>query len=228
MTILRRSRHTLVEEQSLAELELRRLFWLRAVVGLAWSVVAGCSGGARTSGDLAMAPPPSAVVSSPYFDRELDQPVWPETNREILHVGGSELVLIERVSPSDGGSVTITRRDGTVLGGYSFEFGGLGGTLRIVARCFTPTWVLLALRSEGRTKPYHHPPGEAGCPLSEAPLDGATDAEVDAAMAAHGVACTVSSSTEVAFAEIAIDATHVWLVSGDSATEPVRACYVRR
>jgi hypothetical protein len=203
-------------------------------------MVAGCAANATVHQPMTKTPPPPPPPPAITDDAgvfgaiEDDQGAWVEQWREALNVGGADLWLVGRHRLDEGDALTITRRDGRILGSVPFVFGGLGGTLTVTARCTTPGWVLLKLREEGTTKGYALLPGQGRCPaITSTPPAGATDeAEQTEGEQTDGEQteddpCRVPSDTDVSFLEIAFDATHVWLVTAATETEPVRACYAQ-
>jgi len=137
-------------------------------------------------------------------------PTVPPPPPPALAEGGVDLLVAHSVWPGNGEALTILQPDGTILGGYAFDFGGLGGEVSIAGECKTPMWTVLTVRAVGTTRAYWRSPGEHGCPAS-----GADDER-----------CRIGPSEETVSAQIGIDATHVWLVSSSDAsrTKPAWVC----
>ncbi len=118
----------------------------------------------------------------------------------------------------------LVRKGERVLGSYWFAYGGARSELAIADRCTTRKHALLKLRLTGLAKPSWLTPGQGSCPaMPQSP--GATEDAKLAFAEAHIDECRTAPRPDVSFAEIGIDANHVWLVSKESRTEPTRACY---
>lgn len=166
------------------------------------------------------APPVASHDRDPWFGGSTEDEPWTETHRETLRVGGTDYVLSMRAWEGEGEALVVVGPDGSARGAYRFAFGGNGGTLSIAERCVTPDWVVLELRAEGEARGFRLDPGQGDCPQS---IDAARQQAIDDGT--EDDPCEVPPSCEVSFAEIGIDATHVWLVSAASSDAPERACY---
>jgi hypothetical protein len=170
-----------------------------------------------------VAPPATSVEADPWFGTSaLDEGEWTDERRETIRVGGTSIELVLRVWEGEGEGLFVLGPDGALLGRYAFVFGGLGGELEIVDRCVTDDWVVLLLRTEGTTRRYRLDPGQGGCP---APVSPERQQAIDDGN--EDDPCVVEPGTEEAFAEVGIDASHVWLVTASSSERPTRACAAR-